>query len=127
MSTARPARPRLPEHPRRAIMPRARGRWTMRRIAMAAMAAGLLGGCSMKADMEAGGKAIAAFHQALDAGQYQKIWAASAPDMKGATPEPRLTALLDAVHRRLGRFKSGSQTGFNDNLSGAGHMLTINF
>jgi hypothetical protein len=99
----------------------------MHRIAMAALAASLLGGCSMKADMDAGAKAIAAFHQAVDAGQYRKVWADSAQDMKGATPEERLTALLDAVHRKLGRFKSGNQIGFNDNVSGAGHMLTINY
>jgi hypothetical protein len=99
----------------------------MHRIAVAAMAAALLGGCSMKADMDAGGKAIAAFHQAVDAGQYQKVWTDSAQDMKGATPEPRLTALLDVVHRKLGRFKAGSQIGFNDNVSGAGHVLTINY
>lgn len=97
----------------------------MHRIAMAALAAGLLGGCSMKEDMAAGDKAIAAFHQALDAGQFQQIWAQSAPDMKAASPQDRLTALLDAVHRGLGRFKSGSQIGFNDNVSTGGHILTI--
>jgi hypothetical protein len=96
----------------------------MHRIALAALAAALLGGCSMKADMDAGAKAIVAFHQAVDAGQYRKVWAESAQDMKGATPDERLTALLDAVHRKLGRFKSGGQVGFNDNVSGAGHMLT---
>jgi hypothetical protein len=97
----------------------------MHRIAMAALAAGLLSGCSMKEDMAAGDKGIAAFHQALDAGQFQQVWAQSAPDMKAATAQDRLTALLDAVHRKLGRFRSGSQTGFNDNVSGAGHMLTV--
>jgi len=98
----------------------------MTRIAMAALAAGLLvGGCSMKEDMAAGDKAVAAFHQALDAGQFQQIWAGSAPDMKAATPQDRLVALLDAVHGGLGRFKSGSQVGFNDNVSTGGHVLSL--
>lgn len=94
---------------------------------MAALAAGLLGGCSMKEDMAAGDKAIASFHRDLDAGQFQKVWAESAPDMKGASRQERLTALLDAVHRKLGRFRNGNRIGFNDNVSGAGHMLTINY
>ena len=94
---------------------------------MVAVAAGLLAGCSMKADMDAGGKAIDAFHRTLDAGQFQQIWTESAPDMKSATTPDRLNALLDAVHRKLGRFKSGSQVGFNDNVSPAGHMLTVNY
>jgi hypothetical protein len=99
----------------------------MHRIAMTMAAAALLGGCSMKEDMAAGDRAIAGFHQAVDAGQFQKVWTESAPDMKGATSQERLTALLDAVHRKLGRFKSGSKTGFNDNVSGAGHTLAINY
>ena len=100
----------------------------MHRNAVAALAAGLLlAGCSMKEDMAAGDKAVTAFHQALDAGQFQQVWAQSAQDMKTATPQDRLTAMLDAVHRKLGRFKSGSQIGFNDNVSNSGHMVTINY
>jgi hypothetical protein len=100
----------------------------MTRIAMPALAGVLLlGGCSMKEDMAAGDKAVAAFHQALDAGRFQQIWAQSAADMKATTAQDRLVALLDTAHRNLGRFKSGSQIGFNDNVSTGGHMLTVNY
>ncbi|MBV9929753.1 MAG: DUF4019 domain-containing protein [Alphaproteobacteria bacterium] len=99
----------------------------MHRIATIIAAVALLAGCSMKADMDAGSKAIAAFHRDVDAGQYQKVWAESATDMKGSTPADRLAALLDAVHRKLGRFRSGSQVGFNDNVSGAGHTLSVTY
>lgn len=93
------------------------------RILLTVAAAALVGGCSMKADMAAGDKAIAAFHQALNAGQSRQILAGASPEFRAVTPEPQALRLFDTVHARLGAFKDGKSVGFNDNVSSGGHML----
>lgn len=98
----------------------------MRRFA--ALAAGaLLAGCSMQADIAAGDKAVAAFHQALNAGQFQKMFADSSQDMKGSTTEAHMVQLYDAIHRKLGTFKDGKTVGFRDNVNTGGHMLGLQY
>ncbi|MEG3143429.1 hypothetical protein U1839_02070 [Sphingomonas sp. RT2P30] len=87
-----------------------RGR-TMRRWAMtkwgAMFGALALAGCSAGEDVPLANKAIDRFHAALNAGQFDPIYAGSAKDMKETTPQPRLVALLAAVHRKLGTLPLG--------------------
>ena len=47
--------------------------------------------------------------------------------MKAAATEEKLTALLDAVHRKLGQYVSGSQTGWNDSVTTGGHVVRIQY
>jgi hypothetical protein len=98
-------------------------RWTV----VAMFGALALGGCSFGADVPVAEKAIAAFHAQLDAAQFDPIYAGSAQEMKSSTTEARLTALLAAVHRKLGLFKSGKSLGWNENLNPGGHFMTINY
>ncbi len=86
-----------------------------------------LAGCSAGEDVPLANKAIDRFHTALNAGQFDPIYAGSAKDMKDTTPQPRLVALLAAVHRKLGTFRSGNSVGWNDNVNPAGHFVTINY
>lgn len=99
----------------------------MRRTMMAMLGAAALAGCSLGAEVPVAEKAIAAFHAQLDAAQFGPIYAGSASDMKNTTTEPRLTAFLAAVHRKLGLFKSGKSLGWNENINGNGHFVTINY
>jgi hypothetical protein len=99
----------------------------MRRTVTMMLGALALAGCSIGADVPVADKAIVAFHTALDAGQFAAIYAQSAKDMKETTTEPRLTAFLGAVHRKLGTFKSGKSVGWNDNVNGNGHFISINY
>ncbi len=99
----------------------------MRRTVTMMLGALALAGCSIGADVPVADKAIVAFHTALDAGQFAAIYAQSAKDMKDTTTEPRLTAFLGAVHRKLGTFKSGKSVGWNDNVNGNGHFISINY
>ncbi|THD35268.1 MAG: DUF4019 domain-containing protein [Sphingomonas sp.] len=97
----------------------------MKRLSIAIAAGLVLGGCSMGADVKAGGDAVAAFHKQLDAGQSAAIEAAAGPEMK--TTPGQFIQLLDAVHRKLGASGASQQVGFNDAVNPGGHFLTLNY
>lgn len=86
-----------------------------------------LGACSLGQNVKLADGSIAQFHQALNAGQFQPIYRHSAPDLKAVTSEDKMVALLGAVHRKLGAFKSGTSQGWNENLTPAGHFVTISY
>ena len=98
----------------------------MKKIVVAVLLLGLAG-CSVGADIPAAQKAVVRFHTMLDAGQSAQIARDSAAEMKGATTEPKLTALLDAVHRKLGTVKKAQQNGWNDQVNTGGHFITLNY
>lgn len=100
---------------------------TMRRTVTMMLGALALAGCSIGADVPIADKAIVGFHNQLNAAQFEPIYAQSSKEMKDSTPPARLTALLEAVHRKLGLFKSGKSVGWNDNVNGSGHFIAINY
>ncbi len=99
----------------------------MRKHWLAVVAALALSGCSMARDVPAATTAIDAFHAQLNAGRFDPLWQGASPDFKTASPEPAFVHLLGAVHRKLGLFKSGKGTGFNENVSPAGTFVTIGY
>jgi hypothetical protein len=86
-----------------------------------------LAGCSAGTDVPVAEKAVARFHTMLDAGQNAQIYQESASEMKSATTEAKLGALLAAVHRKLGTVKKAEQRGWNDQINTGGHFVTLNF
>lgn len=58
--------------------------------------------------------AVADFHQALDQGHFEEIYAATDPDFKKASGAKDFVPILAAIHRKLGTVQSstlaGSQT-----------------
>lgn len=101
-------------------------RWAMTTWGVTLGALALVG-CSAGEDVPLANKAIDRFHAALNAGQFDPIYVGAAKEMKDTTPQPRLVALLSAVHRKLGTFRSGSSVGWNDNVNPGGHFVTINY
>ena len=96
-------------------------RWMM----MAGLVA--LGGCSFGKDVPVAEKAAHAFHAQLNAGQFAAIYTGGGAELKAVTKQADMVALLDAVHRKLGAFKSGKTQGWNDNVTTDGHMITLNY
>jgi len=96
-----------------------------RRMMMAALLA--LGGCSFGKDVSIAEKAVDAFHAQLDAGQFDAIYTAGSADLKARAKQADMVALLSAVHRKLGAFRSGKTQGWNDNIDTAGHMITLSY
>ena len=86
-----------------------------------------LGGCSFGKDVPIAEKAIDGFHAQLDAGHYDAIYDAGSADLKATAKKEEMNALLAAVHRKLGAFKSGKTDGWNDNVTTGGHLVTLSY
>lgn len=100
---------------------------TIMRWTGVAAAAALLGGCSFGKDVPVAEKAAEGFHAQLNAGQFDAIYAAGGAALKSTTSQADMTALLAAVHRKLGAFKTGKTDGWNDNVTTGGHMITLSY
>jgi hypothetical protein len=87
----------------------------------------VLAGCSIGADVPAAKNAAEKLHRQLDAGKFAEIYRGSSQEMKSAIPEAGLVQLLDAVHRKLGKFVSAPDPGWNDQLNTGGHFITLSY
>jgi len=79
-------------------------------------------GCSMGQDMSVTDAAVADFHAKLNGGQFKAITDASGPEIKNDAAG--FTGLVEAIHRKLGTFKSATRQGFNDNINNGDHLFT---
>lgn len=89
--------------------------------------AAVLGACSMAQDAAQAEGAVQQFHQQLDAGQSAAIYAAAGDELKKVSSEQEFVPLLDAVHRKLGAFKSAAQNGWRVNYQTAGKFVTLDY
>jgi hypothetical protein len=89
------------------------------------VACAALGGCSLSQDASAASSAVANFHRQLNAGQFDAIYAASSPTFKASTTELRFTALLAAVHRKLGALRSATVSGWRVNATTGGTFASL--
>ncbi len=97
----------------------------MKRYALSMVAALALAGCSMGQDLSTGGAAVDAFHNQLDAGQFDAITAAAGPEIQ-AVPGG-FAPVLGQIHARLGKVKSSTRTGFNDSVDNGDHRLELTY
>ena len=86
-------------------------RFIRTRIFAVAVVVLFLAGCGMSADTRTAEQAVIQFHQMLDAGQIDAIYAASSDDLKKITTHEQFVAFLDKVHAREGVTKSFSEVG----------------
>lgn len=92
------------------------------RFALVMAAALALTGCNMGKDMASTDAAIADFHRQFDAGQSAAIVDAGGPELKNGG-----AAMLDALHAKLGAFKSSQRQGFNDNYNNGVHTFSATY
>jgi hypothetical protein len=86
-----------------------------------------LAACSFSVDTKKIEMEIQQFHELLDAGKSAAIYESAGEELKKASTREDFVALLDAVHRKLGEFKSASQKGWNMNYSTSGKFITLNY
>jgi hypothetical protein len=96
-----------------------------KRFAAIALVTSALSACSVGTDLPLAQAAIVTFHQHLNAGDYASIYVNSSVDMKTASTQVDLVKLLDAIHRKLGAYQSGTTTNWRDNLTTGGHFVSI--
>ena len=97
-----------------------------RRLAAMALLT-LVAGCSTGNDLPLAQAGVAIFHQMLNAGQFDAIYANAGPDMKKASAPADMVPLFAAVHRKLGAFQSGVLKGWWDNPTTSGHYVTVRY
>jgi len=97
------------------------------RIALLLLPALLLLGCSMSKDAEIAETKVPEFHSLLDSGQFSEIYLASADELKKVSKEADFVALLDAVHRKLGKKKSSERQTWNVNYNTSGIFVTLTY
>ena len=91
------------------------------------VAAVLLAGCSIGADVPLAKQAAVSFHHQLDAGKFAETYSAAGPDLRAAATQQQWVQLLDMVHRKLGNFKSAPEPGWNDMVATGGHFITLTY
>lgn len=100
----------------------------MKRLARYLMpfaAAAMLAGCNVKESSKAADVEVGQFHQGLDAGGWQAIWASADPQLRKTTTRAQFGKLLDAVHGKLGKVKTSQQVGWNAEATTGGSFVTV--
>ena len=95
----------------------------MRRLVLAGLL--VLSGCSGGEDLGDSENAIARFHAELDAGQFDTIYAAAAPEWKRVSTKADTEQLFAGIHNKLGPFVSGKQNGWRVNYTTGGTTIVI--
>lgn len=96
------------------------------RIASMMLAAALLAvaGCEGPQSVQDAGSKVAAFHQRLDAGDYEAIWRDSGPDIREGDRKAFMR-LLAAVSAKLGKVRESKQTGWRTQADTAGSFTEV--
>jgi hypothetical protein len=95
----------------------------MRRLVLAGLL--VLSSCSSGEDLGDSEKEIAHFHAEMDAGQFDTIYAASAPEWQKVSTKADTVQLFTGIHNKLGSFVSGKQTSWNVNYGTGGTTIVI--
>ena len=83
--------------------------------------------CHPLENKKAAESAVTKFHAQLDAEQFHEIYAASSHDFQQASNEPDMTALFQAIHRKLGPIHKSDEAGFFVNYTTGGTMITLTY
>jgi hypothetical protein len=87
----------------------------------------ILCGCSMSADTSLAEQAVPRFHEQLNAGRFEAIYAGCGEELKKMTTQQDFVALLEAVHRKLGNSRESDKTGWNVNYQTSGRFVTLGY
>lgn len=86
----------------------------IRNTALAIASSLLLSGCGGMLHGKAIAESqIAVFHQELDAGRFDAIYAAAAPEFRSGAPKEKVFELFSAIEKKLGKVQSTSTTSYN--------------
>ena len=91
------------------------------------VAALALGACQAGADTDAAEAQVAAFHAGYDAERFEPLFAKASPTLKELTPREQFVGFLAETHKRLGRVKSATRTGWNVNYGTEGSQVTLTY
>jgi hypothetical protein len=70
-------------------------------------------------------KAVSVFHQRLDAGQYEEIYADLADEFKNVSTKEETLELFEAVTRKLGKTRSTTLQSWNAQTTLGGNFISL--
>ena len=97
------------------------------RLSLCLGASMLMTACGVQKDLVSTDGAVSHFHQLLDAQDYGAIYAQTNQQFRDATKQDEFTAILAAVHRKLGHVGVATRQGFNINYDLAGAQIRVNY
>lgn len=98
-------------------------------LVVVAAAVAFVGGssCSLTKGKGIGEAAVTQFHNRYNAGQFHDIYSQTDEGFRKSTSEADLTALLEALRRKLGTVNQSKQAGWGVNATPMGTMVTLNY
>ncbi len=87
----------------------------------------LTAACNPLDRIQSSGTATTRFHQRLDTEQYAAIYDETSQQFRKTTSESDFLALLAAVHRKLGAFKTSEERGLQINATPDGISVTLTY
>jgi hypothetical protein len=83
--------------------------------------------CGVKKGKETAERAVEKFHNQLNAGQFQQIYAECDEGFRKAVTEQDAIALFEAVRRKLGTVQEAKPTGWHVNATTGGTAVTLGY
>ena len=87
----------------------------------------LLAGCGFAKTKDVAKQAVNTFHQQYNDDKLSDIYLATAQDFKISTREEDYMQFMEIVRRKMGLFKSASETGWNTNITHDGIFVTLHY
>lgn len=86
----------------------------------------VISSCSSGKDVQIAEQSVEQFHSQMDSEQYQTIYSAADEGFHKATNEADFVALLQSVHKKLGKVQTSQRSNFQVGVStGQGIVVTL--
>lgn len=97
----------------------------MQRWLVPTLAAAMLAACNPLAQTEGAREQVDLFHERLNAGDDDRIWAGTANELRNTTSREDFGRLLGTMRKSLGDVEETSQTGFRVNTTPQGTFTAL--
>ncbi|WP_309602871.1 hypothetical protein [Sphingomonas sp.] len=86
-----------------------------------------LAACSGSESIEQSENAIDVFHQQLNQGAFDTIYATASPKFRAVATGPDFTKFMTAVHTKLGAYEHGKNEGWRVNYNTSGNNVVVQY
>ena len=97
----------------------------MQRWLVPTLAAAMLAACNPLAQTEGAREQVDLFHERLNAGDDDRIWAGTGKELRNVTSREEFVRLLGTMRKSLGDVEETSQTGFRVNTTPQGTFTAL--
>lgn len=84
-------------------------------------------GCGFTKSKEIASRGVEKFHQQYDESKFAEIYSGATPAFRSAAKEEDFMKFIQAVHRKLGAYKSGTAEGWQTNVFNGKTSVVLSF